>query len=30
MKSSSYLQVVMIGFALLIFTFGQAGAGMTE
>ncbi|MFZ0482706.1 MAG: hypothetical protein WAL93_04870 [Desulfobacterales bacterium] len=30
MKSLSYLRIVMMGFALLIFVFGQADAGMTE
>ncbi|MFC1489480.1 hypothetical protein ACFL6B_06520 [Thermodesulfobacteriota bacterium] len=30
MKSSSYMRVVMMGLALLVFTFGQAGAGMAE
>jgi len=30
MKSLSVLQVVMMGFALLVFTFGQVDAGTTE
>ena len=30
MKSLSYLRIVMMGFALLIFAFGQADAGMVE
>lgn len=30
MKSLSYLRVVMMGLALLVFTFGRADAGMTE
>ena len=30
MKSLSYLRIVMMGLALLVFTFGQAIAGMTE
>jgi hypothetical protein len=30
MKSLSYLRIVMMGFALLIFVFGQADAGMME
>jgi hypothetical protein len=30
MKSLSYMQVVIMGLALLVFTFGRADAGMTE
>ena len=30
MKSLSYMQFVMMGFALLVFTFGRADAGMKE
>ena len=30
MKSLSYMRIVMMGLALLVFTFGQAGAGMAE
>jgi len=30
MKLLSYLRVVMMGLALLVFTFGRAEAGMTE
>ena len=30
MKSLSYLRIVMMGLALLVFTFGQANAEMTE
>ncbi|NQT69901.1 MAG: hypothetical protein HQ552_10000, partial [Desulfobacteraceae bacterium] len=30
MKSLSYPRIVMMGLALLVFTFGQADAGMAE